>query len=211
MDFSNDVKTKYPDLHENGAGEKAPEVPKKKEFTAEEKENLIQSAIEQFDGAEKFAEEQGIAFISFIEPYETVIAEMQKRIEKYRSGEQAAPAEKAAEVKKEEPAADDDPNKYFYDFEKFPPLKCLFLGNGKKLKIGGKQIETWKVQELDEKKTEWLLPHWKKFSEEQGNFFGFPKETPGKFIYLITFKGQEPESKVYLFDILKKLPPTNGK
>lgn len=125
------------------------------------------------------------------------------------------PAVKNAEEKKDLPAVDQpggekneaDQLKYFYDFEKFGSLQAKFLGAGPVIPFTAGAIPTWKMQELDG--TEWLIPQWVVFNQEQGSFKGFANEKAEEFIYHISWYGMKnlPNGgKIHDMKILKKLP-----
>lgn len=207
MDLTKQVKEKFHLEEEETPGEngKAPEVTKKvitqemidqvtKEF-AEQLDNLSESLIEGgYDPAD---------IIPAIEVFYKMTGDFVEKLKNQKAtGKTVIPAakqEKAAEEPEEQKSDLDE----FYDFEKFDAFTGKFLGPGKIVTVQNRPLKTWKVQELDG--TDWLIPQWKIFSQVQGNFLGFENETAGKYIYQLTYKGD------FLVEILKKLPPTNGK
>lgn len=130
---------------------------------------------------------------------EKLIPEVKQPIEQEKKTE--------PEIKTDQ-VSDSDKLKWFYDFNAQGVLNCKFLGVGPEVTFPQGKVKTWKVVQLSTPLMEWLLPQWEAFSQEQGSFIGFHKETPEKFIYQITWKGIKDlgnNKRAFLLEILKKL------
>ena len=212
MDLSKDIKSKY-NLEDEISGGNAPEQkkeePKKKIISPQELQQQIADGMESMNEAEQIIRQEGYGEESILMVYEAFSQALSDRIKELREkGIKAPEAAGSAAEEKKAPEENKNPLDYIYDFEKFPPLTCKFLGPGQNVLAEGRQLKTWLVEDIKDKH-QWLLPQWSVFSEVQGNFLGFQSEDPGKYIYQINYKGIQdlPEGRIkFLVDIYKKFP-----
>ena len=225
MDLYSEIKTKYnleDEILENGNGKE--KKPKPKLFSAEEIQEMVVPLQEMLDTAEDAVIERGFspeALIQALTVMRNTINDKMEEMIPGSSGATIAASEarqalnpELQEEQDEEEENEKDSAEEFYDFEKFPPLQCKFLGEGPEVTAQGRAMKTWQVEELNEEKTKWFLPQWKIFSEVQGNFLGFQSEEPEKYIYQLTYKGKqtfEGGAFKYMVEVLKKFAAGNGK
>ncbi|MES3019385.1 MAG: hypothetical protein V4721_16480 [Bacteroidota bacterium] len=215
MDLSAEITKQFPPLNEHSGNGVEKKGPDKKVISQEILQANLQGALEMMDEVEQEARNQGYGDDSIVMVFEATLKVLADRIEQLKTGKAPAPATNgsapaASSEKKQAPAVDErDPLEYIYDFEKFPPLLCKFIGPGPGVIAQGRPLKTWAVEALDKEKTQWLIPQWSIFSEVQNSFLGFQSEDPGKFIYQLTYKGVnqlEGGGIKFMVEILKKFP-----
>lgn len=216
MDYSKEIAERFKleeEIISNGNG--TAKTQPKKIISQEEINQTIGMMMETLEESEEGIREAGYDDDSLILLYESIYNVLAVKIKELKGENvqletQAETTTSAIPEKtiQETPKTEEKKNwiDYVYDFETLPPLTCKFIGAGPVITAEGRPLKTWKVQEQDEKKTEWLLPQWAIFSEVQGSFLGFEKEQAGKFVYLLTFKGAQPVAGgvKYMVQVMKK-------